>query len=68
MRLPLVAGVDYPKVDERVDEVKRVTLTKVTVCKGAGTNEDPARHVDYYYDDDGNRVAVHDPTHLIVGI
>lgn len=39
----------------------RVTLTRATVLEGAGTDDDPMRDVEYWYDDDGIQIARRDP-------
>jgi hypothetical protein len=38
----------------------RVTLTRATVLEGAGTDDDPMRDVEYWYDDDGIQIARRD--------
>lgn len=41
--------------------VKRVTLTYVLAMRGDGSKENPERQVEYYYNDEGELVACHDP-------
>jgi len=42
-------------------EVKRVSLTKVVVARGAGTDRDVVRLVTMLFDDEGTCVAEYDP-------
>lgn len=38
-------------------ECARVNVTRITLSEGAGTEEDPFRHVIYWYADDGTPIA-----------
>ena len=43
--------------NERLDRAEIVQVIKTTLCKGAGTQDDPARIVVRYYDLDGSFIG-----------
>ena len=50
-----------PPIPRGTDNARLVCLIETVSLKGAGTEKDPVREVNQYWDFEGNLVAVNDP-------